>query len=70
MKKSEVVNHFQKEGYPRQTIYNTVNRMQLAGTINDEKKTGRLTYWKPAGRNQLKRLANKVSQFGHLYKLI
>ena len=37
MEKSEIVNHFQKEGYPRQTIYNTINRMQLGGTINDKK---------------------------------
>ena len=31
MEKSEIVNHFQKEGYPRRTIYNTLNRMQLGG---------------------------------------
>ena len=40
MEKSEIVNHFQKEGYPRQTIYNTINRMQFERTINDKKKTG------------------------------
>ena len=27
MNKSEIVNHFQKEGYPRRTIYETINRM-------------------------------------------
>ena len=27
MKKSEIVNHFQKKGYPRRTIYNTINRL-------------------------------------------
>ena len=27
MKKSEIVNHFQKEGYPQRTIYNTINRL-------------------------------------------
>ena len=37
MKKSKIVNHFQKEGYPRQIIYNTINRMQFGGTINDKK---------------------------------
>ena len=26
MKKSDIVNHFQKEGYPRRTIYNIINR--------------------------------------------
>ena len=55
MKKSEIVNHFQKEGYPRRTIYDTINRMQLGGTINDKKKTGRPTSWTPARKNQLKK---------------
>ena len=32
--------------------------MQLGGTINDKKKTGRPTSWTPARKNQLKRLAN------------
>ena len=58
MEKSEIVNHFKKEGYPRQTIFNTINRMQLGGTITDKKKTGRLTSWTPVRKNQLKRLAN------------
>ena len=35
-----------------------MNRMQLGGTINDEKKTGHLTSWTPTRKNQLKRLAN------------
>ena len=38
MEKSEIVNHFQKEGYPRRTIFNTINRMQLGGKIKDKKK--------------------------------
>ena len=58
MEKSEIVNHFNKEDYPRKTIYNTINRMQLGGTINEKKKTGRPTSWTPARKNQLKRLAN------------
>ena len=52
------MNHFQKEGYPRKTIYDTINRMQLGGTINDKKKTGRPTSWTPDRKNQLKRLVN------------
>ena len=52
------MNHFQKEGYPRRTIYDTISRMQLGGTINDKKKTGRLTSWTLARKNQLKRLTN------------
>ena len=39
MEKSEIVNHFKREGYPRHTIYDTINRMQLGRTISDKKKT-------------------------------
>ena len=39
MEKSEIVNDFKLEGYPRQAIYNTINLIQLGGTINDKKKT-------------------------------
>jgi hypothetical protein len=28
MEKSEILNHFQKEGYLQRTIYNTINRLQ------------------------------------------
>ena len=48
------MNHFKKEDYPKQTIYDTINRMQLGGTINDKKKTGRPTAWTPATKNQQK----------------
>ena len=53
MKRSKIVNHFQKEGYPRRTIYDTLNRMQLGGAIN-AKNTGRPTSWTPPRKNQLK----------------
>ena len=46
------------EGYPRRTIYDTINRMQLGGKINDKKKTNRPTSWTPARKNQMKRLGN------------
>ena len=70
MEKSKIVYHFQIKGYPGQTIYDTINRMQLGGTINDKKKTGRPTSWTPARKNQLKILTNnrkKVNQrcLGH-----
>ena len=58
MEKPKIVNHFQKEGYPRRTVYNTINRMRFGGTINDKKKTGRPTSWTPARKNHMKRLAN------------
>ena len=59
MEKSEIVNHFEKQGYPRQTMYYTINRMQLGGTINDKKKTGRPT----SQKNQLKRWTNNRQFF-------
>ena len=37
LKKSEIVNPFKIEGYPRQTIYDAINHIQLEGTINDKK---------------------------------
>ena len=43
MEKSEIVNHFQKEGYPRRALYDNLNGMQLGEKIKDKKKTGRLT---------------------------
>ena len=55
MEKSEIVNHFKIEGYLRRTIYDTINRMKLGGTINDKKKTDCPTSWTPAEKNQLKR---------------
>ena len=42
MKKSEIVNHFQKEGYPRRTIYNAINRLHNGESIEDN-----LEKWPP-----------------------
>ena len=56
MEKSEIVNHFKIEGYPKQTIYDTINRMQLGGTINDKKKTGRSTSWTPAKKESAEKI--------------
>ena len=67
MKKSQTMNRFYKEVNLRKTIYNIINILQLGGTINDSKKTGLPTSWKPARKNYLKRLANnykEVSQIG------
>ena len=38
MKKSEIVNHFQKEGYPQRTIYNTINRLHSGESIRNKKQ--------------------------------
>ena len=35
MENTEIVNQSKKEGYPRKTKYDTINRMELEGTIND-----------------------------------
>ena len=43
MKKSEIVNQFQKEGYPQRTIYNIINRFHNGETIKEKKQTGRQT---------------------------
>ena len=61
MKISEIVNHFKIEGYPRKTIYDTINR------INDKKKTSRPIFWTPAEKSQLKITTKGVSQrhIGH-----
>ena len=52
------MNHFPKEGYLRRTIYDTINRMQLGGTINDKKKTGR----QPLGHLPERESAQKIGQ--------
>ena len=38
MEKSEIVNLFQKEGYPKKTIYDNINSVQFGGTINEKKR--------------------------------
>jgi uncharacterized protein (DUF2132 family) len=58
LKKSEIVNHFQKEGYPQRTIYNAINHFQNEESIEDKIKTGRPTSWTSARKNQLKILTN------------
>ena len=58
MEKSKIVNHFQKEGYPQRTIYNTINRLHSGESIKDKKKTVRPTSWTTTRKNKLKRLTN------------
>ena len=67
MKKSEIVDHFVKEGLPNSTIYDTINRMRTTMQISDKKKTGRPSSWIGPMKAKLKRLANNrtgVSQRG------
>ena len=37
MKKSEIVEHFTKEGVARRTIYNTIDRLQSTRPVTDKK---------------------------------
>ena len=57
-KKSEVDEHFTKQGIAQSRIYKTITRMQIGGPIKDNKKTGHSTKWTGAKKKQLKRLAN------------
>jgi len=58
-KKSDVVNHFVKQEYYRQTIYNQINRLKNDSPIQNSKRTGRPTTWTAPPRVQkLKRLTN------------
>jgi transposase len=54
MKKSEILNHFQKEGYPQRTIYNIINRFHNGDAIKDKKQTGRPTSWTTTRKNRLR----------------
>ena len=40
-KKSEIVNHFKKEGYKERTIYNTIERMDNEKSLKDNLRIGR-----------------------------
>lgn len=62
MKKSEIVEHFTKEGVARRTIYNTIDRLQSTRPVTDKKRTGRPTTWTAAKKSKLKRLTN--NRFG------
>ena len=58
IKKSEIVKHFMKEGFARQTIYRTLNRLNSHQSLKNNKKSGRPSSWTTARRQNLKRLVN------------
>ena len=58
LKKSEIVNHFIKTGYARQTVYNTLNKLASGQPINDNKRTGRPSSWAYSRKEHLQRLVN------------
>lgn len=60
-KKSDVVNHFVKQGFKRSTIFNNINRVQESSSIKDKKKTGRKSSFTVVKLTKLRKLAkNRV----------
>jgi hypothetical protein len=53
-KKSEIINHFLKEGIARSTIYITLNKLPTSQQIYDKKKTARLNSWTPQKKEYLR----------------
>jgi transposase len=75
MKKSKIVNHFQKVVSVQRTIYNAKNRLQNEESTKDKKQAGRPTSWTSARKNQLKRLINyrkgvRQRRLGHKFKSV
>ena len=57
-KKSVIVNHFQKEGTPRSTMYKVLDKLETDQPIRERKRTGRPTSFTPRRKLKLKRLIN------------
>ena len=67
MKKSEIVQHFVKQGIARTTVYDNIKRLQTKQQIEDKTRTGRPSIWTADKKARLKRLTNNrtgVSQSG------
>ena len=43
IKNSEIVNHFEKEGIARNTIYDNIKRFETGQSFSDRKPSGRST---------------------------
>ena len=70
-KKSEIANHFKKEGHKERTIYNTKERMVDEGSLKDSLRTGRPPVLVTHQRKRLKILVNNwtgVSQLGQKFQ--
>ena len=61
-KKSEIVNHFKKEGYKERTIYNTIEGMEEEESLKDNLRTGRPPVLDTHQRKRLKRLVNNRTE--------
>ena len=58
IKQCEVVRHFVKEGIPRQTVSNALNRRKNYQSILGKNLPGRPSYWTSSMKVKLKRLVN------------
>lgn len=58
MKKSEIVQHFAKQGIARETVYKSINRVVNNQSTQDKKRSGRPTTWTADKKRKLKRLVN------------
>ena len=53
IKKSEIVNHFEKEGIAQNTIHDNLKRLQTGQSFSDRKRSGRPTSWNRESKPKL-----------------
>ena len=58
IKKNKIVNHFEKEGFARSTIYDNLKRLETVQSFSDRKHPGRPTSWTREKKAELTRLVN------------
>ena len=58
IKKKQIVNHFEKEGFARSTIYDNLKRLETVQSFSDRKHPGRPTSWTREKKAELTRLVN------------
>ncbi|XP_065662792.1 uncharacterized protein LOC136085417 [Hydra vulgaris] len=58
IKKKKIVNHFEKEGFARSTIYDNLKRLETVQSFSDRMHPGRQTSWTREKKAELTRLVN------------
>ena len=58
IKNKKIVNHFEKEGFARSTIYDNLKRLETVQSFSDRKHPGRPTSWTREKKAELTRLVN------------
>ena len=58
IKNKKIVNHFEKEGFARSTIYDNLKRLETVQSFSDRKHPGRPTFWTREKKAELTRLVN------------